>query len=232
MSPVTEAGLRAASPASAPGSCRDRVGEFSWSRLYRFRKEAAARLGPLYALPLVKRASDVLVDIARPGMRVLEVGAGDRRMRSKLERAHGRVHYESLDVDPQGDHDYRELSEVTSEYDLLFAFEVIEHLPVEEIVDWLTALAHCTGRGGKLLLSTPNTYYPPAYLRDATHRTPLCYDELAALCTAAGWQVERVCRVYHEPVHRALVRRHLFGWLFRLLGLDFAKQIVLIARRP
>jgi 2-polyprenyl-3-methyl-5-hydroxy-6-metoxy-1,4-benzoquinol methylase len=206
--------------------------EFSWSTLYRLRKEAARRFGPLYSLPIVKRASGILLDAARSGDRILEVGAGDRRMRAKLERAHGGVHYESLDVDPQGDHDYGSLSEVTGPYDLVFAFEVVEHLPVDDIVPWLSALCQRTRRGGTLLLSTPNTYYPPAYLRDATHRTPLCYDELSALCAASGWQVERVMRVYHEPVHRTLVRRYLFGWLFRLLGLDFAKQIVLLARKP
>lgn len=202
----------------------------SWSRIYQLRRQAARQLGPLHALPIVKRASDVLLRRARPGDRLLEVGAGDRRMRAKLARSVGRVHYESLDVDPRGSHDYRALAEVHDTYDLVLAFEVVEHLPVEEIVPWLRALKERTRAEGTLLLSTPNTFHPPAYLRDATHRTPLCYDELAGLCTAAGWQVERVYRVYHEPLHRALVRRCLFGWLFRLLGLDFARQIVLIAR--
>jgi hypothetical protein len=82
------------------------------------------------------------------------------------------------------------------------------------------------------VLSTPNTYYPPAYLRDATHRTPLCYDELAGLLAAAGWDVQRVVRIYHDPVWRNIARRYLFGWLFRLIGIDFARQIVVVARNP
>jgi hypothetical protein len=82
------------------------------------------------------------------------------------------------------------------------------------------------------VLSTPNTFYPPAYLRDATHVTPLCYDELAGLVACSGLHVERVVRVYHDPLLRALLRRLLFGWLFRLIGIDFARQIVLVARRP
>ncbi|HVX62297.1 MAG TPA: hypothetical protein VHC19_16895, partial [Pirellulales bacterium] len=79
---------------------------------------------------------------------------------------------------------------------------------------------------------TPNTYYPPAYLRDVTHRTPLCYDELAALVASAGGRVVRINRVYHDPIHRKLMRRYLFGWLFRMIGIDFARQIVLIAEKP
>lgn len=227
MMSVTTRLPRDDSPASQPAPVA-----FSWSALYGLRKEAARRLGPLYSLPLAKRASDVLVRAARPGDRILEVGAGDRRMQTRLQRDCGGVNYESLDIDPQGNHDYRSLAEVTGPYDLVFAFEVVEHLSLEQIVPWLAELYERTRPGGTLLLSTPNTYYPPAYLRDATHRTPLCYDELSALCAAVGWRVERVLRIYHEPVHRALVRRYLFGWLFRLLGLDFARQIVVAARKP
>lgn len=205
--------------------------EISWSMLYRFRRDAARRLGPVYSLPIAKRASDILRRTARSGFRILEVGAGDRRMQAKLESTCGKVYYESLDIDPHGDHDYHDLSEVTAKYDLVFAFEVIEHLPLDAIIPWLQSLHQHTRDGGTLLLSTPNTFYPPAYLRDATHRTPLCYDELASLCTAAGWHVDRMYRIYHEPVHRALVRRYLFGWLFRLLGLDFARQIVLVGHK-
>jgi hypothetical protein len=203
----------------------------SWSRIYQFRHDAARRLGPLYSLPIIKRASDILMRNTNAHDRVLEIGAGDRRMCSKLQQAHGQVHYESLDPDPLGDHDYRELAEVVDAYDLVVAFEVIEHLGVDEIIPWLQALRERTRDGGRLVLSTPNTYYPPAYLRDATHRTPLCYDELAGLCMAAGWHVEQVFRVYHEPLARVLVRRYLFGWMFRLLGLDFARQIVLVGRK-
>ncbi|MBL9124071.1 MAG: hypothetical protein JNG90_10600, partial [Planctomycetaceae bacterium] len=151
--------------------------ELSWSKLYACRRAAAARLGDIYALPIAKRASDILVREARPGNRILEVGAGDRRMQGKLLQQHGTVHYQSLDVDPAGNHDYRDLAEVPANFDLVFAFETVEHLALDELIPWLSTLRERTRLGGTLILSTPNTYYPPAYLRDATHRTPLCYDE-------------------------------------------------------
>jgi hypothetical protein len=44
--------------------------------------------------------------------------------------------------------------------------------------------------------------------------------------------VLRVVRIYHDPVHRKMLRRYLFGWLFRLIGIDFARQIGLVAERP
>jgi hypothetical protein len=87
--------------------------------------------------------------------------------------------------------------------------------------------------GGRLVLSTPNTFYPPAWLRDATHRTPLCYDELAGLVSATGLEVTRIVRTHNDPLPRRWLRRYAFGWLFRLIGIVFAPQIVVVAQeRP
>ncbi len=204
----------------------------SWSEQYRRRRAAAKAFGDVFALPIAKRASDVVVDNVLPAARVLEVGAGDRRMRDVLARAGRNVHYESMDIDPAGNHDYRSLDEIPHRYDCVFSLEVVEHLQLAEIIPWLSRLTELLTPTGVLILSTPNTYYPPAFLRDVTHRTPLCYDELAALVNAAGLETTRIWRIYNDPIHRKFARRYLFGWLFRLIGIDFARQIVLCARRP
>ncbi len=204
----------------------------SWSELYSRRREAAARFGDVFDLPIVKRVRDVLVDSVRDGDRVLEVGAGDRKMREHLVERRSHVRYESMDIDPRGEHDYRTLDEIGHRFQCVCAFEVAEHIPPDDILPWLARLGELLEPGGRLVLSTPNTYYPPAFLRDVTHRTPLCYDELAALVAGAGLRVARIVRIYHDPVHRAFARRYLFGWLFRLIGIDFARQIVLVAEKP
>ena len=203
----------------------------NWSELYRHRKEAEARFGKIFDLPLAKRVRDVLAEHVPDGAAVLEVGAGDRGMGQQLRRLRPGVVYHSMDIDPAGGHDFHDLSQVQETYDCVFAFEVVEHLPLEEIPAWLGRLRELLKPGGCLLLSTPNTFYPPAYLRDATHRTPLCYDELAGLVAATGLRVEQVLRIYNDPLHRILLRRYFFGWLFRLIGIDFARQIVLVARK-
>jgi hypothetical protein len=205
---------------------------FSWSLQYARRKAAAARFGKsVFDLPLFKHLREVVVGAVPAEGRVLEVGAGERKIQSLLRRHRPGARYESLDIDPQGEHDYREWSEVSDRLDCVLALEVIEHLTLEEISPWLSKIAEVLRPGGRLVLSTPNTFYPPAYLRDATHRTPLCYDELAGLVAGAGFEVERLCRVYNDPLPRMLLRRYASGWLFRLLGIDFARQIALVARR-
>ena len=208
--------------------CKDN----SWSEQYKLRREAAARFGRIFDLPIVRRVRDVLLSCVRDDARVLEVGAGDRRMGALVKNARANVDYRSIDIDPRGEHDYRNLDEIERTFTCVFAFEVIEHLAIDEIPAWLKRLAELLEPGGRLVLSTPNTYYPPAYLRDVTHRTPLCYDELAALVAAAGLNVSSIVRVYHDPVHRRLLRRYLFGWLFWMIGIDFARQIVLVAEKP
>ncbi|HVC95007.1 MAG TPA: methyltransferase domain-containing protein [Pirellulales bacterium] len=204
----------------------------SWSDQYRRRRDAARTFGRIYSLPLVKRVRDVLLDCVRDHTRVLEVGAGDRRMGELLRARRAGIEYRSLDIDPNGDHDYHDFADIEHRFDCVFAFEVVEHVAFDELPGWLRKLSDALEPGGRLLLSTPNTFYPPAYLRDASHRTPLCYDELAGLVAGAGFDVSRILRVYHDPLHRAFLRRYLFGWLFRLIGIDFARQIVLVAVKP
>lgn len=214
--------------------------QLSWSTLFHHRKSAARRLGSIYHLPLAKRLRDLLLreigslqlSLASESMTVLEVGAGARKMGQYIANRYSDVCYQSLDIDSQGKHDYHDWSQVNRRFHVIFAFEVIEHLPVEAIPGWLDLLATHLEPNGRLLLSTPNTYYPPAYLRDVTHRTPLCYDELAGLVMASGLEVDRVVRIYHDPLHRRILRQYLLGWLFRAIGLDFARQIVLVAHRP
>ena len=204
----------------------------SWSELYEHRRAAARRFGKqVFALPIVRRVRDVVLGAIEDDASVLEVGAGERKMAATIAQHRRRVTYHSMDIDPRGEHDYHDLDDISCAYDCVFALEVVEHLPLEEIVPWLVRLGELLRTGGKLVLSTPNTFYPPAYLRDATHRTPLCYDELAGLAAAAGLRVTHVYRVYHDPLHRKLLRRYLFGWLFRLIGIDFARQIALVATR-
>ncbi len=206
---------------------------FSWSEQYSRRKEAARRFGKsVFRLPLAKRASDVLLEFVPEGSSVLEVGAGDRRMGKLLRAQRKDVTYLSMDPDPAGDHEFKSLEEIDEQFDCVFAFEVVEHLALDEAATWMGELCRVTRPGGTLLLSTPNTFYPPAFLRDATHKTPWCYDELAGFAAGVGFEATHVVRIYNDAAHRYFARRYLLGWLFRLMGIDFARQIVLAAGKP
>jgi len=202
-----------------------------WGRLYAARREAEARFGTIWSLPVRKRAHHVLLAHVAGGHRVLEVGAGQRRMKDLIDRRRPDCTYRSLDVDPDGDHDYRDFDQIDEAFDLVFAFEVIEHLPLDGAWHMLEQLARVCRPGGTLLLSTPNTCYPPAFLRDATHRTPFAHDELAGLADLAGFEAIQLVRLYSAPFVHKVLHRLLFYGVHRLLRIDYARQILLVARR-
>ncbi|MBI2373520.1 MAG: methyltransferase domain-containing protein [Deltaproteobacteria bacterium] len=204
----------------------------SWSDLSTHRRRVRDRFGDIYRLPIRYRARDIVLAELHDGQRCLEVGAGDRRMKQRILSRFPRVSYESMDVDERGAHEYKSLDEVKGAYDCIFSLEVVEHLTLDEIERWLLRLSELLSPGGILILTTPNVYHPPAFLRDATHRTPLAHDELGGLLEAAGFTVEHIFRIHYAPPLRRLAVRFCFGWLFRLLGLDFARQILAIARVP
>lgn len=218
---------QAATPRSGTAAAKP----IAWSSVYEHRRRVAKRFGKIFQLPIVRRLRHVLLDVIPAEGEVLEVGAGTRRMEAQVRKGRPGAEYRSMDIDRRNAHDYYDLDDVEREFDCVFSFEVVEHLTLDEIVEWLPRLQECLKPGGALVLSTPNTFYPPDFLRDATHRTALCYDELGGLVEAAGMRVERIARVYHDSVARTILRRYVFGWLFRLIGIDFAKQIVLVARR-
>ena len=192
----------------------------------------AARFGHVWSLPVRKRASDVLLDVIKPGSRVLEVGAGDRRLAKRIAGRAGDVEYRSVDIDPAGGHDYASLEEADGAFDCVFAFELVEHLGLDEATLMLREMKRVCRPGATLLLTTPNTHRPQAFLRDATHVTPFAWDELAGLASLAGFSVRALYRIYNAPVQRQLVHRVLFYWVHRITGIDYARTVMLVAERP
>ncbi len=204
--------------------------DLDWSRLYRQRREVARRFGGIWSLPLAKRYHTVLAKLPAPRS-VLDLGAGDRSLRSRLSVLWPEAEYRSCDVDASGEHDFLGIDEVQGTYDLICALEMIEHVPLDEAGRILERCHGLVEAGGMIALTTPNVYYPPAFLRDATHRTAFCYDELGGLLQLCGFEVTHVYRLHHDALIKRLAKRYLFYPLYRLLGVDFAHGIMVVARK-
>ena len=198
----------------------------SWGEQYAARRGVHERYKTVWRVPIVKKLSLLFEQHIAKDARVLDVGAGERNAKALLP---GRS-YESCDPDPHTQHDYTDLAQVRGPYDAILFLEVIEHLGPEEALSTLKRLRELLAPNGVLVVSTPNTFHPPAYLRDATHKTPFCYDELGGILAVAGFETSALVRVYNDAIWRKLLRRYAFGWLFRLLSLDFAPQIAAVAR--
>ena len=203
-----------------------------WQLLFEQRKSAARRFGEIWDLPIRKRYHVVLAELGQRGVHLLEIGAGDRALQKTMQGYWGEFEYKSCDIDPTYPHDFHSSAEIEGEYDLIAGFEVIEHVPLEAAAQMLTDCYQHLRPGGKIMLTTPNTYYPPGYLRDATHITPFCYDELAGLLGVCGFQPTGIYRLYHDSLLKKFIKRVLFYPVFRVIGIDFAHQIAVVAEKP
>jgi 2-polyprenyl-3-methyl-5-hydroxy-6-metoxy-1,4-benzoquinol methylase len=164
-------------------------------------------------------------------MRVLEAGAGDRRMKERVEAAAPGVEYRSADPDPSRPHDWRSVEEAVGPFDLVFALELVEHFPPEGALAFLRRAHALLRPGGRLVLGTPDVFTPGRWHRDAGHVTPFSPWELGGFAGEAGFRVESLHRAWNGTLAGRLLHRVLLGWVHRLTGSDFAHSVVLVASR-
>jgi SAM-dependent methyltransferase len=202
-----------------------------WTELINCRDKIHKRYSKIWALKLIKRPSWLLKRHLRPGMRILDVGASDKRMQKRVKDLYPDILYESMDIDRTIPHDYYSLDEIDEQFDLIILFEVIEHLELDQGVELLSRLKELLVDGGQLIISTPNIYNPGRFWIDATHKTAYSYEELGGIVLSQGFEVLRIYRAFHASFLKYFFRRTLFYPLHRILNVDFAKSIVVLASK-
>ena len=202
-----------------------------WSRLINCRDQIHERYPRIWDLKLIKRPSWLMKRNLCPVMRILDVGAGDRRMEKKARGIYPDILYKSMDIDRSVLHDYYSLADIDEQFDLIILFEVIEHLGLEDGVVMLGQLKELLVDGGRLIISTPNIYNPSQFWLDATHKTAYSYEELGGIVLSQGFEVLEIYRTFHASFLKYLLRLILFYPLHRILNVDFAKSIVILAQR-
>jgi SAM-dependent methyltransferase len=202
-----------------------------WSRLINCRDQIHKRYPRIWALKLIKRPSWLLKRHLRPAMLILEVGASDRRMEKRVKDVYPDIQYKSMDIDRSVNHDYYSLDDISEQFDLIILFEVIEHLELEQGVEMLGRLRELLADGGTLIISTPNIFNPGRFWVDATHKTAYSYEELAGIVLSQGFEVLGIYRTFHASLLKYFLRLTIFYPLHRILNVDFAKSIVILAKK-
>jgi SAM-dependent methyltransferase len=206
-----------------------------WSRLFEKRYEIHKRHPSIWKVPLLRKRFPLICSVLEPAPgkppTVLDVGAAERTMEARLRARFPGLVYKSLDVDPEGKHDYRSFDEVREPFDLVVLLEVIEHLTLEEGSRMLDDILKVLRPGGRLIVSTPNICHPWRYWVDATHRTPYSYENIGGLLLVRGFRVEALYRSYNASLlERA--GRTLLTPIHRALDIDYAKSIFVVAAKP
>ena len=205
--------------------------EIPWSRLFEHRGKIHDRYPDIWDLKILRKRLPLMVETIRDGERILDIGASDRNLEGRLKRHFPKLVYKSMDIDRERFHDFYSLEEIRESFDVVFLFEVIEHLDLEEGIRLFRRIYDFLNPGGRLILTTPNVFNPGRYWRDATHRVAYCYDELGGLLLAHHFEIRAMYRTYNDAFLKFLFRIYVMAPLHRYLGIDFAKSILVVAEK-
>jgi len=162
---------------------------------------------------------------------VLDVGAGSGEWRAILPRIGVDAAYASCDVETRHHHDHSDFLALDTCFDAVLMLDLLEHLDAETGLRFLAQAARLTAPTGALVLSTPNPGHPTSYqASDFTHVRPWPAADLYGACRVCGFADVRVHRIQHvvSPVRRALVP--VQQALARVLGVDPADHLIVVAR--
>ncbi len=202
-----------------------------WNTLITYREQIYKRYRRIWDLPLIKRRFTLIARNLQPGMRILDVSAGDKRLEKKVKDIYPDIVYKSMDIDRTVSHDYYSLDAIDEQFDLIILLEVIKHLELEQGMELLSRLKELLVGGGQLIISTPNIFNPGRFWLDATHKTAYSYEELGGIVLSQGLEVMGIYRTFHASFLKYVFRLTLFYPLHRILNVDFAKSIVVLAAK-
>lgn len=202
-----------------------------WGEQLLFREKVHQQYHDLWSLKIVRKRIPFILKYLKEGEAVLEIGAFNRELGERIKKYCPRIQYKSMDIDPTYSHDYTSLEEIEETFDMILLFEVIEHLNLEKGRGLARKICGLLKSGGRVILTTPNVYTPGQYWKDVSHETPYHYEEIGGLFLSEGFESIEMYRLFSEPFLRYFFRVCLFSVLFRFLGIDFTKSILLVARK-
>ena len=126
-------------------------------------------------------------------------------------------------------HEYYSLDDIAEQFDLVLLLDVIEHLELGDGVQMLKRLNELLVEGGMLIINTPNIFNPSRFWLDATHKVAYSYEELGGIVLSQGFDVLEIYRTYNDSFPKYYFRLILCYPLHRILNVDFAKSILILA---
>ena len=203
----------------------------SWVAFARCRGQFISRWPSVFRMPLRPDHHALLTERGLPLQSYLDVGATDRVHEPKVRAAWRGIDYRSFDIDRTNQHDYYDFAAVDRQFDAVTLLEVLEHLPPKVAVELMGQCFRACKSGGWFLASVPNVYTPGSQ-EEWTHISTLHYLDLLGLTAWAGFEVVQAARVYYGSWRHQLVHAKLLHPLHRVLGVDYAQSIVVLAKKP
>jgi SAM-dependent methyltransferase len=170
---------------------------------------------------------------ASSASRLLDYGAGDKRLKGKFLAAGFKGRYETLDMSAEDEHEYSSISEVKGQFDAILCLEVIEHMSLNDYVDLMDEFGKLLVPGGSLIIGTPNPLcVVPMWAGDPGHVQQYPLADLAADFVVRGYEVEAF-RVRYGAWPNGLpwVRFMAMRTLCYLMSVDYAQGLLMIGKK-
>jgi SAM-dependent methyltransferase len=203
----------------------------NWGEQIQWREKVHQQYPDIWDMGIVKKRLPFILKYLKDGESVLEIGAHDRKLGDRIKKHFPHVLYKSLDIDPSYSHDYTSMDEVKEEFNMVLLFELIEHLDREAGRKMVERIFEILKPGGRVILTTPNIYTPGQYWKDVSHLTPYHYEELGGLFLSQQFESIDFFRYFNAPFLQYVMKVYLFSPVFRFLGIDFTKSILLMAKK-
>ena len=202
----------------------------SWSSLYETRKVIRENFPNFWKIKVIKKPVAIIKNIMKPGDSVLDVGSYNRGLKGKLQALYPDFSYKSMDIDHGKKHDYYSFEDIKEKFDVVFLFEVIEHLEMKDGVDLLGNIHKVLKDNGKIILTTPNVYHPNRYW-ECSHKVSYRHDEIGGLMDYVGFNVRNIYRVYNDAYLQRIIRLYIMSHVHKYFSVDFAKSILLVGEK-
>jgi hypothetical protein len=202
-----------------------------WDELISCRDQIYERYPRIWDLKLIRKPSTLLKNYLHSRLRILEIDINEKKIPGKLETIRPDVIYTRINLDRELTFDSYLSDDAHKQLDFIILFEVIEQLEMEQGMELLNRLNKLLVNGGKLIISTPNIFNPVQVWKDADFRTAYSYEELGGIILSQGFEVLGVYRTFHASALDYLLRLALFYPMYRILNVDFAKSIVILATK-
>jgi predicted SAM-dependent methyltransferase len=168
--------------------------------------------------------------------KILDVGAGDRRMKKIIELMEIKFEYKSLDISKNIQHDYADIQSVNEKFDIVTMIELIEHLPIEIALQYFTKSYQILNSNGLLIISTPNIdHINQLWKQDITHIQQYPAKDIFSILRMIGFSSDiEIYRINLRPnkmTFKKIIMEKIRIVLNKILGTDFAHGILLIAKK-
>ncbi|MBI5560482.1 MAG: hypothetical protein HY883_04345 [Deltaproteobacteria bacterium] len=209
-------------------ACMEKEAVFRWSVFNAHRRAIRQSYPSVYNIRIRKKLLDVIMEELKGNESILDVGASTRSMGEKVGKRFPSVTYRTMDIDTSSTHDYHSLDVIMERFDMVVLSEVVELLVFREGIGLIKKIKGLLPAGGKLVVSTPNVHHPNRFF-DPDHKTPYRYDDMAGALLWAGFDVEKIYRIYNDGFIKRLIRLYVMAPVHRYFDVDFAKSVVVVA---